>query len=417
MKVLLTNNTLAGRAGTELYVRDVALELVRRGHQPMAYSTSLGAVAEELRAAGVPAVQALSDLGQPPDIIHGQHHYDTLTALLWFPETPAVYFCHGAVPWEEKPFRFPQILRYVAVDEACRERLIVEGGVPEDEIETVLNFYDSTRFPARAPLPARAGRALAFGNVFTESGGLPALREACNGRGLSMDAVGLGVDRVAAEPGPLIAQYDVVFAKGRSAIEAMGVGAAVVLCGDDRMGPLVTTANFDSLRRVNFGYRTLTRPLTAEGVAAELSGYDAVDAEAVARHVRENCELRAAVDRIVGIYAQVLSAAASRPAPSPLARSRAVSAYLRQTATHHKISDSILFAQGIVEDSRRRTAVLERELEAMETLRALAADRERQINEIHGSASWRWTQGLLGNRLVRRLFGRGIRRVAERSRP
>ncbi len=302
MRVLLTNNTLAGRAGTELYVRDVALELLRIGHQPMAYSTSLGAVAEELRAAGVPVVQALSDLAETPDVIHGQHHYDTATALLWFPETPAVYFCHGAVPWEEKPFRFPQILRYVAVDEPCRERLIAEG-VPEEDIETVFNFYDSVRFPPRAPLPTRPARALAFGNVFTEAGGLPALRQACSEHGISLDAVGLGADRVSAEPGPLLGQYDVVFAKGRSAIEAMAVGAAVVLCGDERMGPLVTAANFDALRRLNFGFRTFTRPLTARDIAAELGGYDALDADAVARRVRENCELKAAVERIVGVYA------------------------------------------------------------------------------------------------------------------
>ena len=49
MRVLLTNNTLAQRGGSELYVRDVAIELMRRGHQPVAYSTLLGEVAEEFR--------------------------------------------------------------------------------------------------------------------------------------------------------------------------------------------------------------------------------------------------------------------------------------------------------------------------------------------------------------------------------
>lgn len=42
MRVLITNNTLAGRAGSELYVRDLALALLRRGHTPLAYSTNLG---------------------------------------------------------------------------------------------------------------------------------------------------------------------------------------------------------------------------------------------------------------------------------------------------------------------------------------------------------------------------------------
>ena len=56
MKVLITNNTLAGRGGSELYVRDIATALLTRGHAPVAYSTVLGAVARELRAAKIPVV-------------------------------------------------------------------------------------------------------------------------------------------------------------------------------------------------------------------------------------------------------------------------------------------------------------------------------------------------------------------------
>jgi hypothetical protein len=48
MRVLITNNTLASRAGSELYVRDVALGLLNRGHKPIAYSTELGAAPREL---------------------------------------------------------------------------------------------------------------------------------------------------------------------------------------------------------------------------------------------------------------------------------------------------------------------------------------------------------------------------------
>ena len=108
MRILLTNNTLARRAGTELYIRDLAMELMRRGHRPVAYSTELGEVAEELRAATVPVMSSLESLGEAPDIIHGHHHYDTLAAMMWFPETPAIYYCHGWLPWEETPLRFHQ---------------------------------------------------------------------------------------------------------------------------------------------------------------------------------------------------------------------------------------------------------------------------------------------------------------------
>ena len=93
MRVLITNNTLAGRAGSELYVRDLALALLRRGHSPLAYSTNLGEVARELLTATVPVVDDLDDIGAAPDIIHGHHHLDTMTALLHFDRTPAIYLC------------------------------------------------------------------------------------------------------------------------------------------------------------------------------------------------------------------------------------------------------------------------------------------------------------------------------------
>lgn len=48
-RILITNNTLANRAGSELYVRDLATGLRDRGLCPVTFSTMLGEVAEELR--------------------------------------------------------------------------------------------------------------------------------------------------------------------------------------------------------------------------------------------------------------------------------------------------------------------------------------------------------------------------------
>ena len=336
MRVLLTNNTLAKRAGTELYIRDVAIELMRRGHHPVAYSTELGEVAEELRAATVPVIRTLESLGEAPDIIHGHHHYDTLAAMMWFPQTPAIYFCHGWLPLEEAPLRFPRILRYVAVDELCRERLIVEGGIPPERIELILNFFDKNLFTPRPPLPRVPRRALAFGNEFTTDSGLPILLKACGACGIELNAAGLLTQNSELRPGPLLAGYDIVFAKARAAIEALAVGAAVVLSNPRGLGPLVTTQNFASLRLLNFGVRTLSRPLDANLLANEIRSYDPSDAEQVSKLVRENCEMGPAVDRIVDLYERTIAEARRNPAPPSIDCDRAVTRYLEQSATQYK---------------------------------------------------------------------------------
>ena len=124
LRVLITNNTLDTRAGSELYVRDLALGLLRRGHAPVAYSTVLGEVADELTAASIPVLDDLRALSVAPDVIHAHHHLDAMCAMLRFPDVPAVYVCHGWQPWQEQPPVFPAIRRYVGVDDVCTERIL-----------------------------------------------------------------------------------------------------------------------------------------------------------------------------------------------------------------------------------------------------------------------------------------------------
>ena len=388
MRVLLTNNTLIDRAGTELYIRDLAIELMRRGHQPVCYSTRLGAVAEEIRSATVPVVRSLEHLGEPPDIIHGHHHYDTLTAMLRFPRTPAISYCHGWFPREEAPLRFPRILKYVAVSEVCRERLIVEGGIAPEQIELICNFFDARLFPPRAPLPVAPRRALAFGNAFHERDGLPVLREACRRCGIELEAAGkLARGSPEERPGALLARQDIVFARGRAAIEAMAVGSAVVLAEPGRLGPMVTSPDFGALRRKNFALRALTRPLEVDAVVEELRQYDPRDAAAVSQLTRQECELQPAVDRILALYECVVAQARRYPLGPSAEGDWAAARYMGETGAENRA-----------------------ELEHWRS-RCLAAERE--LADLRGSATWRLAQGVLRNPLVQLLFGRLIRTVAE----
>lgn len=307
MRILITNNTLGGRMGTEMYVRDLALRLRALGHEPMAWSTGLGEVADELRSYGIPVTDDLAQLPFPPDIIHGQHHLDTMTALLALPGVPAVYFCHGAVPWEEIPPVFPRIYRYVAVDQACRERIVNECQIDDAKTVTLMNFVDLERFQPRPPLPEKLRRALVFSNYARKNDALEIIRAVCASRGIALDVVGVGAGNTTAAPEKILSQYDLVFAKGRSALESMAVGCAVIVWGGADAGPLVTSGEFEQLRVFNFGYRTTTQPLTKKFISGQLARYDAADAAAVSRKVRAQADMRDTVDQIVRIYETVLA--------------------------------------------------------------------------------------------------------------
>ncbi|HTW63142.1 MAG TPA: glycosyltransferase family 4 protein [Bryobacteraceae bacterium] len=394
MRVLLTNNTLAFRSGTELYVRDVAVELMRRGHEPVVYSTHLGEIAEEIRSATVPVISSLEMLGEPPDIIHAHHNYEAVAAMVQFPRVPAVSFCHGWTPWEETPLVFPQVRRYVGVSEVCRERLIAEGGISPCRIEILPNFFDAKLFPQRDPLPRSPRRALSFSNDMGEQTGLAVLRKACRRCGIELEAIGKAAGRPNRRPGETLTKYDLVFARGRCAIEAMAVGAAVVLCDIDRLGPMVASDNFCKLRLMNFASRALSEPFTEEALMQAIRKYDPVDASAVSAMVRRECELKPAVDRILGVYETALREAQDAgPAPQSECN-RALVRHLEQSAPHYK--SSLLTQEKL--QWMRKERLLKLEIAAM-----------------RGSASWRWSQRVLRNALVKRVLGGVIQRVAQKA--
>jgi len=342
MRVLITNNTLGQRAGSELYVRDLATALIARGHTPIAYSTRLGEVAEELRLATVPVIDDLDTLATPPDIIHGQHHVETMTALLRFPGTPAIFLCHGWLPWEEAPPRFPRILRYVAVDNTCRDRLLFEHAIPEAKTRVLLNFVDLSRFRPRRPLPDSPKRALVFSNQVSEHSGLEPVREACHRLGMSLDVVGRAAGNPTAQPEKILGDYDIVFAKARAALEAMAVGAAVVLYDTSGAGPMVTTPDLERLRAVNFGLRALRAPNDAETLALEIARYDAHDAAEVSRRIRATADREQTVDELISLYREVIAEYRSRAADDPLDEERAAAAYLRRLGDRLKEREELL---------------------------------------------------------------------------
>jgi hypothetical protein len=307
ISILFTNNTLSLRAGSELWVRDVCRTLVGRGHRPVAFSLITGAVAEELRGATVPVVSDLDNVGFTPDLIHGHHHIETLIAALHFPGVPIVHVCHGWLPWEEKPLRHPSIARYVAVDETCVDRLTAESGIGRDQVDLLLNFVDLRRFVRREPLPERPRRALVLSNGAEEHGYAAIIRQACQERGIELEIAGVRSGRVVERPEELLPGFDLVFAKARTALEALAAGCSVILADVAGSGPLVTERDFDRMRACNFGVRLLQHPHSVDWYRAQIAAYDAADASRVSTRVRETADLEAAVDRLLDIYARAMT--------------------------------------------------------------------------------------------------------------
>jgi Glycosyltransferase Family 4 len=402
LRILLTNAYLSDRGGSELYIRDLAVRLRRRGRQTIAYSTILGGAAADLRASAVPVIDDLTLLTDPPDVIHGQHILDAAAACLRFPQTPAVYACHGWEPWLETPLILGSVRRYVAISELTRERLVTSG-IPPERIAVIPNFVDLERFPRQRDASAGVKRALVYGNAWRpDTPGFLAIREACLRRGIEVEGVGYGFGRPTDGPHELLPSFDVVFALGRSALEAMACGCAVALAGPQGFGGLVTPESFQRQRAANFGLALLVgQPVTPERVAESLDRYDATEVCRVTDLVHAEAGIDVALDRWEEQYRLAIA-----EGPAPLAEVVAdASAYVvkLKALTFHferdyarlaaELSESKAHVAGLTgaaENLRAELAAMTSERDAASTrLAAMTSERDAASTRLAATTSER----------------------------
>lgn len=311
--VLITNHALRGVGGSEMYVLDLATRLQERGHSPVVYSQRLGSVAERLLLATVPVVDQLQQLGRNPDVIHCHHTLASTAALLRFPTTPAVYVCHDWAWHHDTPPRIKRIRKWIAVDRTVGSRMTLREGRAPGEVLILANGVDLGRFQRRSPLPQTPRRALVFSNYMTARH-VEILQTACQMHGISVDAVGRGVGRPCERPEQVLGKYDLVFAKGRCAWEAMACGAALIVCDVVGVGELINPGNLERNVARNFGRRMLRRPLEVATISAEIAKYSPQAADRVCELVREQADLDRIVDRLIELYRQAIAEQVAEPA-------------------------------------------------------------------------------------------------------
>ena len=178
-------------------------------------------------------------------------------------------------------------------------------------------------------------------NIGVNSAVANTIRATCERAGLELDVVGISAGNACASPESILGNYDIVFAKGRSAIEALSVGSAVILCDAIGLGDMVTAAELSKLRALNFGYRMLSKPVDSETVYQEIIRYDPARAAAVCDFMRSNAGLDSALDQIEKVYSEVLEEHGLRPSSDLEDEVLAISEYIRYLGSLAKKQDRL----------------------------------------------------------------------------
>ena len=304
MNVLITNHSLRHLGGTELFVKEVSTGLRDRGHQVCVFTTVVGEVSKAIEDAGVPVVTDPAACPFEPDIIHAQHHLPAMAAIALHPRVPVVYMLHGIVPWEERPVEHPRILRYLAPSPDFAWWLREKCGIECEEVGVVRNGFDPERFREPRPQGRATRRALVYHNSLDRQGEeFREIAAACGAAGYEVELIGRVAGNSCERPEEILPSYDLVFASGRSAIEAMACGCAVIPLAVGAIAARVHPAIYERQQRLNFAPVSDNIPLDRAEIAREIGRIDAGETAEVTESVRANVTLGATLTALENEYA------------------------------------------------------------------------------------------------------------------
>lgn len=250
MKILMTNNALGSRAGSESYLETVSAELRRLGHDVTFYSPSCGQLADRLRERGFEVVDDAGRLPRDLDVIHGQHTNALARVREHHPAVPLVFAAHSWVISIEDPIAELGASAYVAFNELTRRRLAAHVATAGSEIVRLtqpieVSFADGVRDPV-ATIPRRAVAVSRRMTTVTDR-----LSRACADHGIDFRRIGSS-DSESVDARLDMLEADIVFAMGRTALEGMAAARAVMVVDETSFGGWVDTSSYAALEADGF---------------------------------------------------------------------------------------------------------------------------------------------------------------------
>ncbi|MEM9481815.1 MAG: hypothetical protein AAGA58_19365, partial [Verrucomicrobiota bacterium] len=157
-------------------------------------------------------------------------------------------------------------------------------------------------------------KALVLSNYLKEGAEVEAMREACASRGIELDAIGWRFGNVTENIPEILPDYDLVFAVGRSALEAMACGCAVIPLHGGLIDEPVGLENFVDFAEYNFSVRPEMRLPVGRATIERLLGNISPlkDREEMRLRVAESHDTSNAVQALEEVYNDLQSSPVER---------------------------------------------------------------------------------------------------------
>jgi hypothetical protein len=274
------------------------------------------------------------------------------------------------------------------------ERIRLSLGLTDQKVITIPNWVDLDRFRFVRMPRKKPRNALLYLRSFDRTGWHASqLCKAFESMGIRLDLwLPQGETRA---PEVVLPEYDIVLASGRSALEAIASGCAVLPISPTACLELADLNNFDLLQYQNFSPRLNTGQFNSESIIQAISAYDADRVAAVTAAVRSQCTLRAATDALEALYAKTIEDFSKKePLPSSIFKDElhAMASYIQSIMPMVRDRERLLVENA---DIRQAIAVKEQamaallECNSMRITKPVRAIREwlrrvgRRLNFVH----------------------------------
>lgn len=302
MNILITNRELDRYSGSTLYVKELALSLKKRGEVVQVYTFIIGKIGKELMKEGIFVTNNLKKITFYPDIIHAHHNITTIDVVSYFRNSPVVLWIHDRLNKMDHPFLHKNILKYVAVDYNCKERYEKDSNFDPSDSEVIYNWVNLERFKLKKHINKKPKKALVFSNYAKDNNHLTAIKSACEKSQISIDVIGIGSGNIKYDPENHLANYDIIFAKAKAAMESITTGAGVIVCDFTGLAGFVTSNNVAHYRKYNFGMKLMKFDITPANIINEIRKYDASDIKNVSKIIRADIDIHLVIDQLLDLY-------------------------------------------------------------------------------------------------------------------